>query len=500
MSALHDLTLAQQSQALASGQTTSVALTQHVLDRMAAHTALGAFLHVDAAGALATAAASDARRAAGQAWGPLDGVPIAHKDIFVTLDQPTTAASKMLEGYQSPFDATVVAKLKAAGVVSVGKLNCDEFAMGGANENSAYGVARNPWDTSRIPGGSSGASAAAVAARLVAGATGSDTGGSIRQPAALTGITGIKPTYGRCSRFGMIAFASSLDQAGPMARTAEDCALLLQAMSGFDERDATSAQQPVPDFVAKLTKPRAGATADKPLTGLRVGVPQEFFGNGVSAGVLAANRAALSQLERLGATLVDISLPRTELSIPVYYIIAPAEASSNLSRFDGVKFGHRAKKYSDLNDMYRKTRAEGFGAEVKRRIMIGTYVLSHGYYDAYYLQAQKLRRKIADAFQEAFKVCDVIAGPVSPSVARPIATTPGASADPVQEYLADIFTLPASLAGLPGMSVPCGFGEHDLPVGLQLIGNYWQEAQLLHTAHAFQQATDWHQRVPATLG
>ena len=500
MSALHDLTLAQQSQALASGQTTSVALTQHVLDRMAAHTALGAFLHVDAAGALATAAASDARRAAGQAWGPLDGVPIAHKDIFVTLDQPTTAASKMLEGYQSPFDATVVAKLKAAGVVSVGKLNCDEFAMGGANENSAYGVARNPWDTSRIPGGSSGASAAAVAARLVAGATGSDTGGSIRQPAALTGITGIKPTYGRCSRFGMIAFASSLDQAGPMARTAEDCALLLQAMSGFDERDATSAQQPVPDFVAKLTKPRAGATADKPLTGLRVGVPQEFFGNGVSAGVLAANRAALSQLERLGATLVDISLPRTELSIPVYYIIAPAEASSNLSRFAGVKFGHRAKKYSDLNDMYRKTRAEGFGAEVKRRIMIGTYVLSHGYYDAYYLQAQKLRRMIADDFQEAFKACDVIAGPVSPSVARPIATTPGASADPVQEYLADIFTLPASLAGLPGMSVPCGFGEHDLPVGLQLIGNYWQEAQLLHTAHAFQQATDWHQRVPATLG
>ena len=500
MSALHDLTLAQQSQALASGQTTSVALTQHVLDRMAAHTALGAFLHVDAAGALATAAASDARRAAGQAWGPLDGVPIAHKDIFVTLDQPTTAASKMLEGYQSPFDATVVAKLKAAGVVSVGKLNCDEFAMGGANENSAYGVARNPWDTSRIPGGSSGASAAAVAARLVAGATGSDTGGSIRQPAALTGITGIKPTYGRCSRFGMIAFASSLDQAGPMARTAEDCALLLQAMSGFDERDATSAQQPVPDFVAELTKPRAGATADKPLTGLRVGVPQEFFGNGVSAGVLAANRAALTQLESLGATLVDISLPRTELSIPVYYIIAPAEASSNLSRFDGVKFGHRAKKYSDLNDMYRKTRAEGFGAEVKRRIMIGTYVLSHGYYDAYYLQAQKLRRMIADDFQEAFKVCDVIAGPVSPSVARPIATTPGASADPVQEYLADIFTLPASLAGLPGMSVPCGFGEHDLPVGLQLIGNYWQEAQLLHTAHAFQQATDWHQRVPATLG
>ncbi|HEX5356012.1 MAG TPA: Asp-tRNA(Asn)/Glu-tRNA(Gln) amidotransferase subunit GatA [Aquabacterium sp.] len=494
-SALHDLTLAEQSQQLASGQTTSVALTQHVLDRVAAHTELGAFLHVDAAGALAAAAASDARRAAGQTLSPLDGVPIAHKDIFVTQGLPTTAASKMLKGYQSPFDATVVAQLKAAGVVNVGKLNCDEFAMGGANENSAYGVARNPWDTTRIPGGSSGASAVAVSARLVAGATGTDTGGSIRQPAALTGITGIKPTYGRCSRYGMIAFASSLDQAGPMARTAEDCAMLLQAMSGFDQRDATSAQEPVPDFMAVINTPRADATTAQPLKGLRVGVPKEFFGEGVSADVLAATRAALSQLEAMGATLVDISLPRTELSIPVYYIIAPAEASSNLSRFDGVKFGHRAAKYGDLNDMYRKTRAEGFGAEVKRRIMIGTYVLSHGYYDAYYLQAQKLRRMIADDFQAAFKVCDVIAGPVSPSVARPI----GSQTDPVAEYLADIFTLPASLAGLPGMSVPCGFGEHGLPVGLQLIGNYWQEAGLLHTAHAFQQATDWHQRKPASL-
>ncbi|MBH1987947.1 MAG: Asp-tRNA(Asn)/Glu-tRNA(Gln) amidotransferase subunit GatA, partial [Burkholderiales bacterium] len=450
--------------------------------------------------ALAAAAAADARRAAGQALGPLDGVPIAHKDIFVTQGLPTTAASKMLKGYQSPFDATVVARLKAAGVVNVGKLNCDEFAMGGANENSAYAKARNPWDTGRIPGGSSGGSAVAVSARLVAATTGTDTGGSIRQPAALTGITGIKPTYGRCSRYGMIAFASSLDQAGPMARTAEDCALMLQAMSGFDERDATSAQQSVPDFVAALTTPRTGATADKPLQGLRVGVPQEFFGQGVSADVLAATRAALTQLEALGATLVDVSLPRTELSIPVYYIIAPAEASSNLSRFDGVKFGHRAQRYGDgnvdkLNDMYRKTRAEGFGPEVKRRIMIGAYVLSHGYYDAYYLQAQKLRRMIADDFQAAFQVCDVIAGPVSPTVARAI----GSSTDPVQEYLADIFTLPASLAGLPGMSVPCGFGEHQLPVGLQLIGNYWQEAQLLHAAHAFQQATDWHQRQPTAL-
>ena len=499
--ALHDLTLAQQGQALASGQTTSVALTQHALDRIAAAPLqLGAFLHVDAEGALAAAAASDARRAAGQALGPLDGVPIAHKDIFVTTGQPTTAASKMLKGYQSPFDATVVARLKAAGVVSVGKLNCDEFAMGGANENSAYGVARNPWDTRRIPGGSSGASAVAVAARLVSGTTGTDTGGSIRQPAALTGITGIKPTYGRCSRFGMIAFASSLDQAGPMARTAEDCALMLDAMSGFDERDATSAQRPEDDnmlqmFLAMNAKSQMLAVQHpgKPLHGLRVGVPKEFFGEGVSADVLAATRAALSQLEALGATLVEISLPRTELSIPVYYIIAPAEASSNLSRFDGVKFGHRAAKYTDLNDMYRQTRAEGFGPEVKRRIMIGAYVLSHGYYDAYYLQAQKLRRMIADDFQAAFKVCDVIAGPVSPTVARAI----GSSTDPVQEYLADIFTLPASLAGLPGMSVPCGFGEHGLPVGLQLIGNYWQEAQLLSTAHVYQQATDWHQRAPA---
>ena len=507
---LHDLTLAQQSQALNAGQTTSVALTQHALDRIAAHADLGAFLHVDADGALAAAAAADARRAAGQALGPLDGVPIAHKDIFVTQGLPTTAASKMLKGYQSPFDATVVAQLKAAGVVNVGKLNCDEFAMGGANENSAYAKARNPWDTGRIPGGSSGGSAVAVAARLVSATTGTDTGGSIRQPAALTGITGIKPTYGRCSRFGMIAFASSLDQAGPMARTAEDCALMLDAMSGFDERDATSAEQVrLHDGTLAANRPGvigrelaalslAAQLADKahPLAGLRVGVPKEFFGEGVSADVLAATRAALAQLEALGATLVDVSLPRTELSIPVYYIIAPAEASSNLSRFDGVKFGHRAPKYSDLNDMYRKTRAEGFGPEVKRRIMIGAYVLSHGYYDAYYLQAQKLRRMIADDFQAAFQVCDVIAGPVAPTVAREI----GSQTDPLQEYLADIFTLPASLAGLPGMSVPCGFSDsglqRPLPIGLQLIGNYWQEARLLHAGQAFQQATDWHQRQP----
>jgi len=446
-------TLTQQAELLRTGATTSVTLTQAALARIAAHTALGAFLHVDADGALAAAAASDARRAAGQALSALDGVPIAHKDIFVTQDQPTTAASKMLKGYQSPFDATVVAQLKAAGAVSVGKLNCDEFAMGGANENSAYQVARNPWAPDRIPGGSSGGSAVAVAAGLVAATTGTDTGGSIRQPAALTGITGIKPTYGRCSRYGMIAFASSLDQAGVFARTAEDAMLVLNAMTAFDARDATSAEQvtlhdgsSAANAVGVLAKEFSHlidqANPAKPLAGLRVGVPQEFFGDGVSADVLAATRAALSQLEQLGATLVDVSLPRTELSIPVYYIIAPAEASSNLSRFDGVKFGHRAAKYSDLSDMYRKTRAEGFGPEVKRRIMIGAYVLSHGYYDAYYTQAQKLRRMIADDFQAAFKSCDVIAGPVAPSVARPI----GSQTDPVAEYMADIFTLPASLA------------------------------------------------------
>ena len=404
--------------------------------------------------------------------------------------------SKMLAGYQSPFDATVVARLLAAGTVTLGKLNCDEFAMGSANENSAFGPVKNPWDLQRVPGGSSGGSAAAVAARLVPAATGTDTGGSIRQPASFTGITGIKPTYGVCSRYGMIAFASSLDQAGPMARSAEDCALLLSAMSGFDARDATSAQRPPQDFHAQMLAPRAGASAAKPLAGLRIGLPKEFFPAGLAGDVEAAVRRALAELESLGATLVDVRLPRTELSIPVYYIIAPAEASSNLSRFDGVKFGHRAAHYTDLLDMYKKTRAEGFGPEVKRRIMIGTYVLSHGYYDAYYLQALKLRRMIADDFQACFTQCDLIAGPVAPSVAWKIGAQ---GADPLQAYLADIFTLPASLAGLPGMSVPAGFGAHQMPVGLQLIGNYFAEGQLLHAAHALQQATDWHQQAPAGI-
>ena len=494
--ALHDLGVAEVGRALASKAVSSVELTQHLLARVTAFESLGAFLHVDAEGALAAAAAADLRRAGGDA-GPLVGVPLAHKDIFVTQDMPTTAGSKILEGYRSPFDATVIARLFDAGTLSLGKLNCDEFAMGSANENSAYKPVNNPWDASRVPGGSSGGSAAAVAARLVPGTTGTDTGGSIRQPASFTGITGIKPTYGVCSRYGMIAFASSLDQAGPMARSAEDCALLLSAMSGFDERDATSVQQPPQDFSAQMLLPREGATAVQPLKGLRIGLPREFFPAELADDVNSAVRAGLAELEKLGATLVDVSLPRTELAIPVYYIIAPAEASSNLNRFDGVKFGHRAAQYDDLMDMYKKTRAEGFGPEVKRRIMIGSYVLSHGYYDAYYLQAQKLRRMIADDFQRCFSQCDLIAGPVAPTVAWKHGE---GKDDPVKAYLADIFTLPASLAGLPGMSVPAGFdaaGMPDgMPVGLQLLGNYFNEGRLLHAAHALQQATDWHQRAP----
>ena len=495
MKSVHDMGVAELAGALKSRAVSSREATQGLLARITAHEQLGAFLHVDAEGALARAAAADAALAAGHA-GPLTGVPIAHKDVYVTADMPTTAGSRILAGYRSPFDATVVARLNAAGTVSLGKLNCDEFAMGSANENSAFGPAHNPWDVSRVPGGSSGGSAVAVAARLVPATTGTDTGGSIRQPASFTGITGIKPTYGVCSRYGMIAFASSLDQAGPMARSAEDCALLLSAMSGFDERDATSVQQPPQDFHAQMLAAREGASPARPLAGLRIGLPREFFPAGLSADVDTAVRAGLAELEKLGATLVDVSLPRTELAIPVYYIIAPAEASSNLSRFDGVKFGHRAAHYDDLLDMYKKTRAEGFGPEVKRRIMIGSYVLSHGYYDAYYLQAQKLRRMIADDFQQCFTQCDLIAGPVAPTVAWAAGT--GAD-DPTQAYLADIFTLPGSLAGLPGMSVPVGLGEGGMPVGLQLIGNYFKEGQLLHAAHALQQATDWHQRAPAGI-
>ncbi len=491
-SELHERTVSELSGLLQARKLSAVEAAQHFLNRIQFHTALGAFLSVDEEATLVQARAADARLAAGSV-SALEGVPLAHKDIFVTRDWPTTAGSKMLSGYRSPFDATVVAKLKDAGAVCLGKLNCDEFAMGSSNENSAQPPmgfsqpepVKNPWDTSRIPGGSSGGSAAAVAARLTPAATGTDTGGSIRQPASFCGITGIKPTYGRASRYGMVAFASSLDQAGPMARTAQDCALLLSAMCGPDpDRDSTSLDVPAEDFTLQL---------NDSIAGLRIGIPKEFFGDGLSADVRAAVDSALAEYEKLGARLVPISLPRTELSIPVYYVIAPAEASSNLSRFDGVKFGHRAAQYTDLADMYKKTRSEGFGEEVKRRIMIGTYVLSHGYYDAYYLQAQRIRRMIADDFQQAFGQCDLIAGPVAPTVAWKIGEK---SDDPVANYLADIFTLPASLAGLPGMSLPAGFGAGGMPVGLQLIGNYFAEGRLLNAAHRFQQATDFHSRKP----
>ena len=489
---LHQMGVVALAKALADRKVSAVEASQVFLGRMKAHESLGTFVDVNEEVTLAQARAADAQLATGNAPA-LAGVPIAHKDIFVTTDFATTAGSKMLAGYRSPFDATVVRRLAEAGAVTLGKLSCDEFAMGSANENVAVPAVghdkavpvRNPWNRERIPGGSSGASAAAVAARLAPAATGTDTGGSIRQPASFCGITGIKPTYGRASRYGMVAFASSLDQAGPMARSAEDCALLLSAFCGPDlDRDSTSIDKPAEDF---------GRSLGDSLEGLRIGVPKEFFGEGVAPGVRAAIDAALSQYEKLGARRVEVSLPLTELSIPVYYILAAAEASSNLSRFDGVKFGHRAKQYKDLADMYERTRAEGFGDEVKRRIMIGTYVLSHGYYDAYYLQAQKVRRMIADDFQQAFRQCDVIAGPAAPTTAWKIGEHGG---DPVADYLADIFTLPASLAGLPGMSVPAGFDENGMPVGLQLIGNYFGEAKLLNAAHRFQQATDWHMRTP----
>jgi aspartyl-tRNA(Asn)/glutamyl-tRNA(Gln) amidotransferase subunit A len=488
---MHNKTLKELSALLHSKQISATELTNHYLQRIGA-SPHNAFLHVDPALSLAQARAADARLAEGTA-GPLTGIPIAHKDIFVTRDWRSTAGSKMLGNYTSPFDATVVENFNAAGMVTLGKLNCDEFAMGSANENSAFGAVLNPWDVQAVPGGSSGGSAAAIAARLAPAATGTDTGGSIRQPAAFCGVTGIKPTYGRVSRFGMIAFASSLDQGGPMAQTAEDCAMLLNEMTGFDQRDSTS-------LTVEQGNVREDYTGElnAPLTGLRIGVPKEYFGEGLAADVEQAVRAALGEFVKLGATLVDISLPKTALSIPVYYIIAPAEASSNLSRFDGVRYGHRASAYKDLADMYKKSRAEGFGREVQRRIMVGTYVLCHGYYDAYYVQAQKIRRLIADDFQAVLgEQCDVIMGPVAPTVAWDL----GAKAnDPVANYLADIYTLSTSLAGLPGMSIPIGFGQGEKnskrPVGLQIIGNYFSEAKLLNVAHQYQQVTDWHSRTP----
>ena len=473
--------------ALAAGQVSAVELATVYLDRIARlNPVLNAFITTDRERSLAAARQADERRARGEG-GPLLGIPLAHKDIFCTEGWLTTCGSKMLANFVSPYDAHVVTRLKEAGTVMLGKLNMDEFAMGSSNETSHFGPVKNPWDLSRVPGGSSGGSAAAVAARLTPAATGTDTGGSIRQPAALTGITGLKPTYGLASRYGMIAFASSLDQAGPMARSAEDCALLLNAITGFDERDSTSLQRPAEDYTASL---------DAPLAGLRIGLPREFFGPGMDDDVRSAVEAALDEYRRQGAVTVDVDLPNSGLSVPAYYVIAPAEASSNLSRFDGVRYGHRAEEYTDLIDMYCKSRAEGFGAEVKRRILIGTYVLSHGYYDAYYLKAQKIRRLIADDFTAAFRQCDVIAGPTSPSVAFPLGAK---SADPVQMYLADIYTIAVNLAGLPGMSLPCGFGSGGMPVGLQLIGPWFGEARMLNAAHRLQLATDWHRRMPENM-
>jgi aspartyl-tRNA(Asn)/glutamyl-tRNA(Gln) amidotransferase subunit A len=491
---LHTLSIRQLRAQLDSKQISAVELAQYFLDRAHTHADLNAFIRRDPEVTLAQAHAADEAMAHNPSSAALTGIPIAHKDLFVTTDFATTAGSKILAQYVSPFDATVVARLKNAGTVTLGKLNMDEFAMGSSNEHSHYGAVKNPWDTTRVPGGSSGGSACAVSAGLAIGTTGTDTGGSIRQPASFTGITGIKPTYGRVSRYGMIAYASSLDQAGPMAKTAEDCAILLNAMHGFDERDSTSMARENEDFTRLLgQKFSSDASESQPLKGLRIGVPSEFYGAGLDAEVKQTTLDAIKQFEQLGAAVVEVHLPKTELSIPTYYVIAPAEASSNLSRFDGVRYGYRAAQYTDLEDMYRKSRSEGFGWEVKKRIMIGTYVLSHGYYDAYYLQAQRLRRMIAQDYQNALAQCDVIMGPVAPTTAWRMGEK---TDDPVQMYLEDIYTLSLNLAGLPGMSVPCGFSDTGLPIGLQIIGNYFDEARLLQIAHAYQSATDWHTRRP----
>ena len=470
--------------ALRAKTVSAVELATESLARIeAGNAAINAFITVDRDGALTAAKAADARIAAGDA-GPLVGIPLAHKDVFCTEGLLTTCGSKMLANFVSPYDAHVVDLLKKAGAVTVGKTNMDEFAMGSTSESSHFGPTRNPWNLTKVPGGSSGGSAAAVAARMVPIATGTDTGGSVRQPASLCGITGIKPTYGTVSRFGMIAYASSLDQGGAFARSADDCAQLLSAMTGHDPRDSTSLERSYDDY---------GTDLGRPLAGLRIGLPKEFFAEGMSDDVRVAVEAALAEYRKLGATTVEVSLPNARLAIPAYYVIAPAEASSNLSRFDGVRYGHRAAEYTDLNDMYCKSRAQGFGAEVKRRILVGTYVLSHGYYDAYYIKAQKLRRLIAQDFAAAFAQCDLIAGPTNPTVAYGIGEK---SDDPVQMYLGDIYTVAVNLAGLPGLSHPAGFGAGGMPVGLQLIGNYFAEARLLNAAHQFQQATDWHTRAP----
>jgi aspartyl-tRNA(Asn)/glutamyl-tRNA(Gln) amidotransferase subunit A len=478
-------TLKELGAALAAKEVSSVELTRTCLDRVAqTQGALNAFITVDPEKSLAQARLADARIARGEAE-PLTGIPVAHKDIFCAQGWPTTCASKMLANFVAPYDSHVVGRFNAAGAVLLGKTNMDEFAMGSSSENSHFGPVRNPWDPACVPGGSSGGSAAAVAAGLAPCATGTDTGGSIRQPAAMCGVSGLKPTYGLVSRYGMIAFASSLDQGGPFARTAEDLALLLNAMVGFDPRDSTSLDRPVEDYAREL---------ERPLAGVRIGLPKEYFGEGMADDVRKAVDGAIAELGQLGATAVEVALPASALSVPAYYVIAPAEASANLSRFDGVRYGYRAPEYADLLDMYCKTRAQGFGAEVKRRILVGTYVLSHGYYDAYYLQAQKVRRLIAQDFAAAFKRCDFILGPTSPTVAFRVGEK---VADPVTMYLNDIYTIGANLAGLPAMSIPCGLGRGGLPVGLQIVGDYFSEARMLNLAHRFQRATDWHLQVPA---
>src|SRR5450830_357983 len=465
----------------------SVELTQSFLARISQYNpSINAYISLDESKTLAQAKAADARIAAGNV-APLTGIPIAQKDIFCAKDWRTTCGSKMLANFISPYDAHIISQFDAVGAVNLGKTNMDEFAMGSSNETSYFGGVKNPWSYDRVPGGSSGGSAAAVAARLCAAATGTDTGGSIRQPASLCGLTGLKPTYGVVSRFGMIAFASSLDQAGPMAKSAEDCALMMNVMAGFDERDSTSLNREKEDYTKDL---------NKPLTGLKVGLPKEFFAEGLDASVGKVIETAIEEYKKLGAEIVEISLPNTGLSIPVYYVLAPAEASSNLSRYDGVRYGHRAAEYTDLMDMYCKSRAQGFGAEVKRRILIGTYVLSAGYFDAYYLKAQQIRRLIAQDFADAFKKCDIILGPTAPSTAFKAGEK---ADDPVAMYLQDIYTIAVNLAGLPGMSIPAGFVEQDgksLPVGLQIIGNYFDEARMLQAGHAYQQSTDWHTRAP----
>jgi len=486
-------TIGEISAALEARKVSSVELVQEALSRIAsAQATLNAFITVDADAALASAGEADAARSRGEATA-LSGIPIAHKDVLLTAGMRTTCGSRMLGNFVAPYDAHVVARLREAGTVLVGKTNMDEFAMGSSNENSWFGPARNPWNPAYIPGGSSGGSAVAIAAGLVPGTTGTDTGGSIRQPAAMCGITGIKPTYGLCSRYGLVAFASSLDTPGVFARDALGCALLLDAMAGHDARDSTSLARP-PEQRARALREPAPA---KPLAGLRIGLPHEYFGEGIDASVAAAIDGALGGLRALGATTVDIELPAVRHSVPVYYVLAPAEASSNLSRFDGVRYGHRAERYTDLADMYCRTRAEGFGAEVKRRILVGTYVLSHGYYDAYYLKAQQVRRLIARDFARAFDRCDVIVGPTAPTAAFPIGSK---ADDPVQMYLNDIFTIAANLTGIPAMSIPCGFSPDGLPIGLQIQGNHFDEARILDVAHRFQQATDWHLREPGGTG